>query len=111
MTGFQAFELTDLEKQHDTAGRAYFEFLRRPGVSMGLYLLPVGGDDRQHPHAADEVYVVLRGAATLRVEGQEHEVHQGSVVSVDQGREHSFHDITDDLQVLVVFAPAASPDG
>jgi len=27
------------------------------------------------------------------------------VVSVDRGREHSFRDITEDLRVLVVFAP------
>jgi quercetin dioxygenase-like cupin family protein len=110
MAGFQAFELADLEKRHDEAGRAYFEFLRRPGVSMGLYLLPAGGTDPQHPHAADEVYVVLRGSATLWVEGEEHPVREGSVVSVDRGLDHGFHDITDDLRVLVVFAPAESPD-
>lgn len=110
MTAFQAFELTDLEQQHRQTGRPYFEFLRRPGVSMGLYRLPAGGTDPQHPHAVDEVYVVLRGAATLRVEDEEHDVRQGSVVSVDRGREHRFHDVTEDLQVLVVFAPAEPPE-
>ena len=31
-------------------------------------------------------------------------------MSVDHGEEHQFVDITEDLQVLVVFAPAKNPD-
>jgi mannose-6-phosphate isomerase-like protein (cupin superfamily) len=110
MGAFQAFELADLTRQQSDRGSPYLEFLRRPGMSLGLYRLPVGGTDLQHPHAADEVYVVLRGRATLRVEGEDHPVQAGSVVSVDQGREHRFVDIVDELELLVVFAPAETPD-
>ncbi len=68
MAEFKAFELDELERAH-SGGPPYQEFLCRPGVSLGLFRLPAAGADQQHPHAADEVYVVLGGRATLRVEG------------------------------------------
>ena len=52
MGSYQAFELEELQADRS---RSYAEFLRRPGVSMGIYHLPAGGKDPQHPHAADEV--------------------------------------------------------
>jgi hypothetical protein len=65
MTGFfQAFELEELEKKQADENRPYMEFLRRRGMSVGLYTLPTGAEDHQHPHAADEMYVVLRGAGS-----------------------------------------------
>jgi len=107
---FQAFELDELEKKHAAANQAYFEFLRRRGMSVGLYSLPAGGEDLQHPHVSDEMYLVLRGRATLRVGDKEQPVRQGTVVSVDHGEEHRFVDIAEDLQLLVVFAPPEEPE-
>ena len=109
MAGDQSHELVAVEKDQAGAGAAYREFLRRPGVSMGLYILPAGGQDAQHPHSADEVYVVQRGRARLEVEGEMLDVGPGSVVSVDRGRDHHFRDITEDLTVLVIFAPPDDP--
>jgi quercetin dioxygenase-like cupin family protein len=105
MADFQAFELEQLEQRQAESAKPYLEFLRRPGMSLGLYHLSAAGKDPQHPHDSDEVYVVLRGRATLRVEGEDHAVRTGSVVSVDRGRDHRFLDIAEDLDVLVVFAP------
>jgi quercetin dioxygenase-like cupin family protein len=109
MNGLQMFDLEQLDKLAERA-QPYHEFLRRRGMSLGMYVLPAGGTDRQHPHTADEVYVVLRGRAALRVHGQDHEVRQGSVISVDHGEEHGFVDIVEDLHVLVIFAPPDDPD-
>ena len=111
MGNYQAFTLKDLEANQAAQGRSYVEFLRRPGVSMGLYHLTPGGRDVQHPHAADEVYVVLAGRATLDVEGERLDVAPGRVISVDQGVDHRFVDVVEDLQVLVVFAPPENPTG
>ena len=108
MGSYQAFELEELQADRS---RSYAEFLRRPGVSMGIYHLPPGGTDTQHPHAADEVYVVLAGRATLQVEGERLDVGPGKVISVDMGADHRFVDVTEDLQVLVVFAPPDRPEG
>jgi mannose-6-phosphate isomerase-like protein (cupin superfamily) len=104
---YQSFELDDLQADRS---RSYAEFLRRPGISMGIYHLPVGGKDPQHPHSADEVYVVLAGRAVLDVEGERLDMQRGRVVSVDVGADHRFVDITEDLSVLVVFAPPDSPE-
>ena len=35
-------------------------------MSLGLYRLPTGGIDGQHPHSSDEVYIVQSGRARLR---------------------------------------------
>jgi len=109
MNGLQAFDLDELDKLAEQA-QPYHEFLRRRGMSLGIYVLPVGGTDGQHPHASDEVYVVLRGSGTLRVRDHDQEVRQGSVISVDHGEEHSFVDIAEDLHILVIFAPPDDPD-
>jgi mannose-6-phosphate isomerase-like protein (cupin superfamily) len=110
MPSLQAFEFEDLVKQQTEQTGPYVEFLRRPAVSMGLYVLPAGGQDLQHPHGADEIYVVLRGQASLEVEGETRPVGHGSVISVDQGADHHFVDISEDLHVLVVFAPPETPE-
>jgi mannose-6-phosphate isomerase-like protein (cupin superfamily) len=79
-------------------------------MSVGLYILPVGAEDKQTPHMADEVYVVLEGRGRLRVVDEEIEVKAGSVISVDHGEDHQFFDVSEDLQMLVVFAPPDLPD-
>lgn len=110
MTSYRSFSLDALEKAQVSAATAYHEFLRRPGFSMGMYLLPAGSQDAQHPHSADEVYVIQRGQAQLQVEGETFDVGAGDVISVDQGRDHHFLNVTDDLAVLVMFAPPDDPE-
>ncbi|MBM7808515.1 mannose-6-phosphate isomerase-like protein (cupin superfamily) [Geodermatophilus bullaregiensis] len=107
---FQVFQLEDLERKVSESDQPYLEFLRRRGMSVGLYRLPVGAEDRQHPHAADEMYLVLRGRGTLRVRDHDVAVGPGSVVSVDHGEDHRFVDIREDLHLMVVFAPPEFPD-
>ncbi len=101
------FSTTDLAQQKSTR---YHELLRIPTMSAGLYLLPADSADTQSPHAEDEIYYVLRGKAHFRVitpEGeQDREVSPGDTLLVLAHEEHLFHSITEDLEVLVVFAPA-----
>ncbi len=107
MSPYRAFDLDELQADRS---RSYAEFLRRPGLSLGIYHLPVGGEDAQHPHVADEVYVVLAGRASLQVGDEILDVQRGRVVSVDAGTQHRFVDVIEDLSVLVVFAPPDTPD-
>ena len=102
----QAFELTQLIDRHSKNGKLYLEFLRVPDLSMGLYQLPKGGEDPQSPHTEDEVYYVVSGIAKIEVAGEDRDVQAGSVVYVAKNAEHRFHSITEDLTVLVFFAPA-----
>ena len=63
--------------------------------------------DRQQPHEDDEVYVVLGGSGTLRVEGEEIAVREGSAVFVPAGADHRFT-AYEHLSLLVIFERRAA---
>lgn len=73
---------------------------------MGTYSIAGGARDDQEPHTEDEVYVVTAGRAALEAGGQSTPVGAGSVIYVPAGEVHRFVDVTDDLSVIVLFAPA-----
>ncbi len=95
-----------LLEDHAQTGRRYYEFLRVPSMSMGVYRLPAGGVDPQSPHTEDEVYYVISGKALIRVGDKDQSVGAGSIVYVAAYVPHRFHTIEEDLTVLVFFAPA-----
>ncbi len=84
----------------------YHEFLRVPALSAGLYVLGAGATDPQRPHGEDEIYYVTSGRGMIRVGTEDHPVEAGSVLYVPPRVAHRFHSITEELRVLVVFAPA-----
>ena len=73
---------------------------------MGVYHLKAGQADLQKPHFEDEVYYVLSGRARFACEGEVREVSAGTVIYVERRVEHRFVDVTEDLTLLVFFAPA-----
>jgi mannose-6-phosphate isomerase-like protein (cupin superfamily) len=91
---------------HTRHGDGYAESLRVPALSMGVFVASVGYDDQQDPHAEDEVYVVASGRAVLEVAGTRSPVGPGSIAFVPAGVPHRFSDISEDVRVLVFFAPA-----
>ena len=102
----QAREIPDLDPQpRDADGHGYVDFLASPRLSVGLAVWPAGSTDRQQPHKEDEVYYVIEGRGTIRVADEERAVQAGSLVFVAAGVEHRFHDIEEDLRVLVFWAP------
>jgi mannose-6-phosphate isomerase-like protein (cupin superfamily) len=86
----------------------YREFLRVPAMSAGLYVLAAGAADPQRPHHEDEMYYVVRGRARFRAGTEDGEVSAGSVFFVAAEIDHRFYDVTEELAVLVFFAPAES---
>jgi quercetin dioxygenase-like cupin family protein len=101
-----AFHLSELRAQRAQAQRLYLEFLRVDSLSVGLYELPAGGVDPQQSHTEDEIYYVIAGRGSIRVAGEDQDVGPGSIIFVAAGVEHRFHSITEELSILVVFAPA-----
>ena len=89
----------------------YTEHLRVPALSVGTYSIPAGGTDDQSPHAEDEVYVVMSGHGSFTAGGRTVEAGPGSTLFVPAGEDHRFHDVTEDMAVLVFFAPAYSGRG
>jgi mannose-6-phosphate isomerase-like protein (cupin superfamily) len=74
-------------------------------LSLGTYCIPAGGVDDQDPHTEDEIYVVQTGRATLVTPSGTATVAPGSIVFVPAGEAHTFTDVTEDLALVVVFAP------
>ncbi len=92
----------------DVAADRWAEWVRSGDLSSGVYRIPAGQPDPQSPHDEDEVYVVLRGAASLVVDSVPHPVRAGTLAFVPARAAHRFVDVTEDLEVAVVFAPPES---
>jgi mannose-6-phosphate isomerase-like protein (cupin superfamily) len=97
--------LDELTAEQAAAARPYLEFLRSESMSVGLYVLDAGGVDRQSPHSEDEIYVVMHGRSRFTAGDETRDVKAGDVIYVEAGAPHRFHDITEGLALIVVFAP------
>jgi mannose-6-phosphate isomerase-like protein (cupin superfamily) len=97
---------TYTEPSADGAGNSWTEQLRVSDLSVGTYSIRAGGTDDQVPHTEDEVYVVMSGRGSLLAGGERAELGPGAVVFVEAGEEHRFTNVTENLAVLVLFAPA-----
>jgi mannose-6-phosphate isomerase-like protein (cupin superfamily) len=84
----------------------WIERFRVPDLSVGTYSIPAGGTDDQTPHHEDEIYVVVSGRAVLDTGDGRTDVSTGSVIYVAAGEDHTFTEVTEDLTLLVIFAPA-----
>lgn len=100
--------LEEINQLRAQSGKLYREFLRVPAMSAGLYVLAPGATDPQRPHHEDEMYYVVRGRGRFRAGDEDREISTGSVLFVAAEVEHRFHDITEELAILVFFAPAES---
>ncbi len=101
-----ARDLATIDTARAAEGQLYREFLRVPDLSAGLYVLDPGATDPQSPHTEDELYYVVSGRGAVTVGDETRDVSAGSLVFVSASVPHRFHDITERLQILVVFGPA-----
>ena len=87
---------------------SYAEILRSEALSAGFYRLAEGATDPQEPHREDEVYCVISGRGRLRIGDELFDIGPGSTAFVPAHETHRFESITEDLELLVVFAPPES---
>lgn len=99
------FDLAQIVGGHSENGELYHEFFKAKRVSVGLYGLKAGETDPQSPHTEDEIYYIVSGIGTIEIDGEHREVSAGAVIYVEEHVPHSFHTITEDLSIIVVFAP------
>lgn len=102
----QVLQFTDLLQR--LGDKRYHEFLRVPAMTAGIYVLSAGATDKQTPHQEDEIYYVVGGKAKMRLGREERSIGQGDVIFVEKRLEHGFFDISEELVLLVIFAPAES---
>jgi len=101
-----SFTVSEVSKLRQESGNTWLEFLDVAKLSMGVYHIPTGTNGREShdPHDRDEVYVGSAGKGRLTAGGEQFEIGPGVIVYVKAGVEHHFHDVEDDLTVLVFFA-------
>jgi len=97
--------LADIVARQAESGRDYEQFINAGSLSLGRYVLAAGAIDEQTPHAEDEVYYVVSGRGMIRVAAEEQPVGPGSIIFVGATIPHRFFDITENLSLLVFFAP------
>ena len=90
----------------DATDATYVEHLATRDLSVGTYSLRVGASDTQSPHSEDEIYVVTSGRARFTSGSQTTTVEPGTVLFVPAYEQHRFHEITENLTLLVFFGPA-----
>lgn len=101
-----ALTLSEALARQRAGGRPWIELLSVPDLSCGLYVLAAGAVDEQQPHTEDEVYVVLAGRGRFTAGDETRDCAAGDVIFVPARVPHRFHDITEELRIVVAFGPA-----
>jgi mannose-6-phosphate isomerase-like protein (cupin superfamily) len=104
----QAFTLSEALERQRAGGGPWAELLSVADLSFGLYVLSPGSIDPQSPHTEDEVYVVLAGRGRFTTGDETAACGPGDILFVPALLPHRFHDIEEELRVVVVFGPAES---
>ena len=106
VAAFQGAEMEKLVARAKAAADGYVnDAVRSDLLNVGVYVLAAGAVDDQTPHAEDEVYYAVRGRARFQCEGEDHPVETGSLLFVRAGADHRFHDIAEELILVVFWAP------
>lgn len=82
-------------------GEPYQCMVNEPGAQI-LIFAP-RGTDHQTPHNRNEAYVVVRGSATLEIEGVAQPIAAGDLAWIPRQVTHRFDDISDDFSAWVMF--------
>jgi mannose-6-phosphate isomerase-like protein (cupin superfamily) len=105
MASFQSAALEDALARAKAAGGYAGNVLRSEHLSVGIYALPAGGTDDQKPHDEDEVYFAVRGRARFQAGSEDHPVEPGALLFVPAKQPHHFHEIEEELVLVVFWAP------
>lgn len=97
--------LTEVRQAVKTAENSWTPFIQRSSATLGLYALPkeLGGDNTL-THQIDEINIVIKGEAKFHMDDDVIAIKPGSVIWVERGVGHSFSDLSEDFEVLILFA-------
>lgn len=92
---------SDLAEQLEQEDTNYLEVLSEESLSVELARYP--NPEPKTPHKTDELYFIISGSGKVHVGSERYTVAEGDVVYVEQGVEHDFFDINDEITALIVF--------
>ena len=105
----QHHPISDLVARVAAGPEPWYEFVVGPNLTVGAYVLAAGAEDRQEPHAQDELYVVVAGRAKFTADGVTVDVAPGDTIHVPAGVPHRYHDIAENLHIVYTLTPAEAP--
>jgi len=92
---------TDLIDQLEAEQTNYLEVLSTDALDVEIARYP--NPEPKLPHKTDEFYFIISGSGMAHVGEDRYAVEKGDIVYVEQGLEHDFFDIDDEIVALVVF--------
>lgn len=92
---------TELVKQLRQGDTNYLEVLSEESMSVELAHYP--NPAPKNPHKEDELYFIISGSGMVHVGNETYAVDEGDMVYVEQGVEHDFFEIEDEIITLIVF--------
>lgn len=96
---------TDLIERLEEEDTDYVEVLTEDSLSVEVARYP--NPAPKTPHKTDELYFVISGSGMVQVGDERYAVDEGDVVYVEEGVEHDFFDIDDEITALVIFPSSA----
>ncbi len=93
---------TELLEQLEQEEKSYGEVLSEESLSVELARYP--NPEPKMPHKTDELYYIISGSGMAHVGSERFAIEKGDVIFVEQGVEHDFFDIEDEITALVIFA-------
>ncbi len=100
----RVFAKTEIETPRNSDSNVWNPFIQLPNVIMGLYMLPErSGGDQRLVHSFEELNIVVSGTCKFKMDTDEIDVGQGSIVFVKDGNGHFFRSLSDDTDVLILW--------
>ena len=93
----------------------YFLDRSRLPVAVQMWELPPGGSEGMHAHTEErpleELYLVVEGAARMRVDGESFDLKAGDAVLAPAGSEHDFRNTGETtVKVVVIWGEPGQAD-
>lgn len=105
--GMEDFPVAEVRARLEAQNGGWEVVHESPNLEVGVLVRTASTPDPPVRHAADEVYVVLAGEATLEADGESRRLRPGDAAFVAVGKEHHFVDY-ELISVLVFFTRAAT---
>jgi mannose-6-phosphate isomerase-like protein (cupin superfamily) len=96
----KVFELNKLLSELEGQGGYFIDFISTKGIQAGIIRLHPGENDSQEPHSVDEVYYVIEGNGFIKINGEDHQIRQGTSIFVPAKANHKFHGNKQDLVIF-----------
>ena len=99
---WQKFSKSTIETPRNSNSNVWNPFMNYSNVILGLYMLPqTNGGDGRLVHTWEELNIVTSGNSKFKMDTDEVDLDNGSIVFVKNGNGHFFRSPTSDIDILI----------